>query len=51
MVQKGYLLTYLREVVLWVLMWKNDCIVLRDDTAHHNCSRQQVDMVHLPSGT
>lgn len=32
-------------------MWKNDCGVLRDDTAHHNCGRQQVDMVHLPSGT
>ncbi len=32
---KGYLLTYLQEVVLGVLMWKNDCSVLRDDTAHH----------------
>lgn len=32
-------------------MWKNNCSVLRNDTAHRNCGRQQVDMVHLPSGT
>lgn len=51
MEHKGYMLTMLQEAVLGVLMWKNDCSVLRDDTAHHNYSRQQVDMVHLPTWT
>lgn len=32
-----------------LLTWKDDCSVLRDVTAHYNCSGQRLDMVHLPS--
>ncbi|MEQ2276642.1 hypothetical protein XENORESO_000888 [Xenotaenia resolanae] len=48
--QKGFLLTSLKEVVQKVLMWKNDCSVLRDVTALHDLGGQCLDMVHLPSG-